>query len=138
MDMFSTAEKSENDPVCKLDMGRKVRLCTQICAHFRYKCMDGVVVEEPCRQKSFSSANKSYTEWMLKCEMPPNTLPAFVFAREFFVARGYADTEAFIFRVSEAHQSLRLLLRLRRISFILDPMTRGEVKNTDTLIVNVS
>ena len=83
--------------MCRLDDGRKVRLC----AYVRMKVAPGFedVTVQPdleCRRQNFRLGNEWYNDWTLECAI---TIHQMRLDRS--VTRGYRDNEVFVFTTDD-------------------------------------
>ena len=75
-----------------------------------------VIVEDECEEKKqfsfFNEARTVYQEWMIACKIVGTK------NKTFYVSRGYAHNEAFVFEISEGRLDLSFIGR--KISVIVD------------------
>ena len=86
------AVNAKDDPVCKLDYGRRLRVCNSIFKKFIWAPFQ-VKVEEGCELIQFSLMNEEaqFHEWTILCR----TTGFLRFRHR--VSRSYSDNEIFVF-----------------------------------------
>lgn len=115
-----TAVGTGNDPVCRLDRSRKLRLCNALSSKFRLFWQFEVLAKIGCTKRKVSftlealrirAGKKAFEEWMMTCEFVQPEQPSITY----YVSRAYKNNEVFIFGVG-----VNLQYHGRRVSVVSD------------------